>query len=117
MPPRPAPATCPTRSRASAVKSTSSTSAVPGSNWARLEISVVWCPAAPSRETTLEPNSRSGRSATTEATPQLLRAQAPELLPYGSGAPPPQLRDDLDPAGTHLAHGELAPDPGIVEQL
>src|SRR5215204_2917574 len=63
---------------------------------------------------TLDPSSRSSKTATTRAT-ALLRADAAELLPHRLGAAPHLGR--LDAAGAPLAQDELALDAGVVEQL
>src|ERR687898_49719 len=64
---------------------------------------------------TLEPSSRSSKTATTRATPgPLLRADAAELLPHRLGAPPHLGR--LDAARAPLAQDQLAGDVRLVEQ-
>src|SRR5215212_5359010 len=63
---------------------------------------------------TLEPSSRSSKTARTRAT-TLLGADAAELLPHGLG-PAPHLRG-LDAARAPLAQDELALDARLVEQL
>ena len=70
-------------------------------------------PAAVSIPSTLEPSSRSSKTATTRAT--LLRADAAELLAHGLAAAPHL--HGLHAPGAQLAQHELAADPGVVEQL
>src|SRR5258706_7182064 len=108
--------TMPTPSSASVVRSTTRTS-MPldcyQASDSELRRSTSW-PACSSAAWTLEPNSRSGISAPTRAT-ALLRPQAPELLARRL-RPAPHL-GDLDAPAAHLAHGHLAGDSGVVEEL
>src|SRR5437763_5420240 len=104
-----------TPSTASVVRSTTRTSANSASVRASSSapVSVTSCPAVSSIDCTRDPNIRSGTSATTRAT-GLLRAKLAELLAHRLGAPPH--RRDLRAAAADLAHGQLARDPGVVEQ-
>src|SRR5918994_2932703 len=102
-------ADCSMRASGSSVRSTTSSSACsPGATGS--------CPAALSAPCSFEPNSRSGHSRATLATPsaRLLRAPARELLAHRLRAAPHL--NDLHAARTGLAERELALDSLAVQQ-
>src|SRR3954452_795347 len=105
------------RSAASWVRSTI-TRSEPGPSRAsrgKSGASTATCPAARSMPMTFEPKRRSGTYATTRAIGPLLAQEPPAGLAERLGSAP--LRLGGRAADPRLAHGDLAGDPRLVEDL